>query len=166
MNRIRHKNDMVLGLITTAFSMFLIFGKITEQKVNTNQSGFFGRPDVWIRGLGILMLLISVILMVRAINFKKEETEDRFHFYIDSTVVGLVISLILYTVLLPKLGFIITALRFTVRERGLSFRTVPGKDWGGILIKCIITAAVLLVIFWIVFGKLLAIQLPTFDLFG
>ncbi|MBO6270601.1 MAG: tripartite tricarboxylate transporter TctB family protein [Clostridium sp.] len=174
MNRIRHKNDMVLGLITTAFSMFLIFGKITEQKVNTNQSGFFGRPDVWIRGLGILMLLISVILMVRAINFKKEETEDRFHFYIDSTVVGLVISLILYTVLLPKLGFIITtfaetfylALLFTVRERGLSFRTVPGKDWGGILIKCIITAAVLLVIFWIVFGKLLAIQLPTFDLFG
>ena len=53
-----------------------------------------------------------------------------------------------------------------MRERGLSFRTVPGKDWGGILIKCIITAAVLLVIFWIVFGKLLAIQLPTFDLFG
>lgn len=174
MNRIRHKNDMVLGIIMSAASMFLIFGKVTEQKVNTNQSGFFGRPDVWLRGLGVLLLLISVILIIRAIDFKNEGTEDKFHFYIDSTVIGLVISLILYTILLPKVGFMITtfaetfylALLFTVKERGLSFPTVPKKDWGGILLKCIITSAVLLVVFWIVFGKLLAIQLPTFELFG
>ena len=38
--------------------------------------------------------------------------------------------------------------------------------WGKLLVKGVLSAAVMLAVFWFIFGKLLSVQFPTFSLFG
>lgn len=177
MKRIKKMNDFVLGILMIFLSAFLVFGKITEVEVKTGQGGFLTRSDVWLRMMGVFLFVVSIILIIRAIGIGKKGQEHQaepFNFYLDSTVVAVVLSLVVYALALPKIGFFITTflmclylvVLFTIKEKSWTFRTVPANMWGKILFKGCVTAAVLLVVFWLVFGKLLAIQLPTFELFG
>ena len=155
MKCIKKMNDFVLGILMILLSAFLVFGKITETEVKTGQGGFLVRSDVWLR--------------------KKEgEEAEGFHFYLDSTVVAVIVSLIVYALALPKVGFMITTflmclylvILFSVKEQSLTFRTVPKALWGKLLVKGVLSAAVMLAVFWFIFGKLLSVQFPTFSLFG
>lgn len=176
MKMIKKMNDFVLGILVILLSAFLLFGKITETEVKTGQGGFLVRSDVWLRMMGLFLLVVAVILIIRSINFghKKDQEAEPFHFYIDSTVVAVTISLIAYALALPILGFFISTfvmcmylvILFSIKEKAWTFRSVPKEAWGKILAKGAVTAVVLLVVFWFVFGKLLAIQLPTFALLG
>ena len=171
---IKCMNDFVLGIIMTIFGLWLLLGKITEMEVQTGQGGFFARSDIWLRGMAALMIFVSVILIIRSINFKKEEVVEGFKFYLDSTVVATVIALVLYAVALPKLGFIISSLVITfylvflysVKENNWKVTALPKGQAGKLIIKSLVTSVIMLVVLWFVFGKLLAIQLPTFELFG
>lgn len=157
-------------------SAFLVFGKVTETEVKTGQGGFLVRSDVWLRMMGIFLAVVAVVLIIRAMDFSKKGNQEAepFHFYLDSTVVAVTASLIAYALALPKIGFFISTfvacmylvILFSVKEQSLTFRTVPKNAWGKLLIKGLVTAAILLVVFWFVFGKLLSIQLPEFSLFG
>ena len=171
---IKHMNDFVLGILMVAFGLFLVFGKITQMEVQTGQGGFFARSDIWLRGMAALLIFVSVVLIIRSINFKKADEVEGFKFYLDSTVVATVIALILYAVALPKLGFIISSLVITfylvflysVKENNWKVTSLPQGQLVKLLVKSVITSVVMLAVLWVVFGKLLAIQLPTFALFG
>ena len=175
MKKIRHMNDFVLSILTAILGVWLLFGKITQATVKTGQGGFMARSDIWLRMMAVFLLLISVALCVRAFIGKDFKEEDaKFHFYLDSTVIATVIALVVYAIALPKLGFFITTyagtfylmLLYSIKEKGWSFTTVPKEAWGKMLLKCVIVSAIFLFIFWLVFGKLLAVQLPEFELFG
>lgn len=174
MKAIKHMNDLILGILMIGVSAFLFFGKITEQEVQTAQGGFLARSDIWLRMMAVFLFIVSVTLIIRSINFKKEEITEKFSFYIDSTVIATVAALIVYAITLPLLGFFITTfvmtlylvLLYSVKEQGLKFTTAPKGTWGKLVLKSLITAAVLLIVFWVIFGKLLAIQLPEFSLMG
>ncbi len=171
---IKRKNDFVLSILAIITGLYLVFGKITEAEVKTGQGGFFARSDIWLRAMGAAMILVAVILAIRAIVKDPENEEDKkFHFYIDSTVIATVLMLIVYALALPKFGFFISTylgtlylmVLYSVKERGHSFKSIPKGDLGKILIKSLIISAIFLVVFWLVFGKLLAVQLPEFSLF-
>lgn len=174
MKAIRHMNDLILGILMIGVSAFLFFGKITEQEVQTSQGGFLARSDIWLRMMAVFLFAVSVVLIIRSINFKKEEIAEKFSFYIDSTVIATIIALIVYAIALPLLGFFFTTfvitlylvLLYSIKEQGLKFTAVPKGAWGKLALKSLITAAVLLIVFWLIFGKLLAIQLPEFSLMG
>ena len=74
-------NDFVLGILMTIFGLWLLFGKITEMEVQTGQGGFLARSDIWLRMLAVILILVSVILIIRSINFKKEEVVEGMHVY-------------------------------------------------------------------------------------
>lgn len=170
MKCIKKMNDFVLGILMILLSAFLVFGKITETEVKTGQGGFLVRSDVWLRMMGVFLVIVAVILIIRSFG---EEAEG-FHFYLDSTVVAVIVSLIVYALALPKVGFMITTflmclylvILFSVKEQSLTFRTVPKALWGKLLVKGVLSAAVMLAVFWFIFGKLLSVQFPTFSLFG
>lgn len=175
MKKVRHMNDFVLSIITAILGIWLLFGKITEAPVKTGQGGFMARSDIWLRMMAVLLIFMAIVLCIRAFVGKEFKEEDaKFHFYLDSTVIATVIALVLYAILLPKLGFFVTTfigtfylmLLYSVKEKAWKFSTVPKDAWGKILLKCVIASAIFLVIFWLVFGKLLAVQLPKFELFG
>ena len=175
MKKIRHMNDFVLSILTAILGVWLLFGKITQAPVKTGQGGFFARSDIWLRMMAVFLIVVAVALCVRAFIGKDFKEEDaRFHFYLDSTVVATVIALIVYAIALPKLGFFITTflgtfylmLLYSIKEKSWTFTTVPKEEWGKMLLKCLVVSAIFLVIFWVVFGKLLAVQLPEFELFS
>lgn len=174
MKAIKHINDFVLGILMVGVSAYLFLGKITETEVTMSQGGYFARSDVWLRMIAVMLFVVAVVLIIRSINFKKDEDVEKFHFYLDSTVVATVASLVAYAVALPIIGFFISTfamtfylvLLYSVKEQGLRFKEVPKSDWGKIILKSAITSAILLVVFWLIFGKLLAIQLPEFSLLG
>ena len=185
MKCIKKMNDFVLGILMILLSAFLVFGKITETEVKTGQGGFLVRSDVWLRMMGVFLVIVAVILIIRSFgkNIRNHafaasgadgEEAEGFHFYLDSTVVAVIVSLIVYALALPKVGFMITTflmclylvILFSVKEQSLTFRTVPKALWGKLLVKGVLSAAVMLAVFWFIFGKLLSVQFPTFSLFG
>ena len=175
MKKIKHMNDFVLSILTMILGIWLLFGKITEAPVNTGQGGFIARSDIWLRMVAVLIILVSVAIMVRSIVGKNFKAEDgKLHFYLDGTIIATVIGLIVYAILLPLLGFFITTyigtfylmLLYSVKEKSWTFRTVPKEQWAKILIKCAAASGIFLLIFWLIFGKLLAVQLPELTLFG
>ena len=163
MKCIKKMNDFVLGILMILLSAFLVFGKITETEVKTGQGGFLVRSDVWLRMMGVFLVIVAVILIIRSFGKKEGEEAEGFHFY-----------LIVYALALPKVGFMITTflmclylvILFSVKEQSLTFRTVPKALWGKLLVKGVLSAAVMLAVFWFIFGKLLSVQFPTFSLFG
>ncbi|WP_347559838.1 tripartite tricarboxylate transporter TctB family protein [Clostridium sp. AM58-1XD] len=126
------------------------------------------RPDVWLQMIAVLLFLVAVILVVSSLDFAGKAEKEGFHFVLDSTILLTVAALILYAVLLPAAGFIPTTFLMTVfltavytlKEEKLCVRGLDKKDMIRIGRKSVITGAVLLVILWLVFAKLLAIQLP------
>ena len=172
MKCIKKMNDFVLGILMILLSAFLVFGKITETEVKTGQGGFLVRSDVWLRMMGVFLVIVAVILIIR--SFGKKEGEEAAGFHLDSMVVAVIVSLIVYALALPKVGFMITTflmclylvILFSVKEQSLTFRTVPKALWGKLLVKGVLSAAVMLAVFWFIFGKLLSVQFPTFSLFG
>ena len=170
---IRHWNDFILGVLMIFVGLFLLFGNLTNRPVSTGQGGWLARPDIWLRIMAVLMLVISVCLIIRALNLKKTEDVEAFRFHVDSTQIGTVVALILYSLLLPVFGFFITTfcatfylvLLYSIKEKGLSFKTVPKGNRGKMILKSLIISAISLGIFWLIFGYLLAIQLPGFELF-
>ena len=165
---LKKPNDFVLGILMIGVSLFLFFGKITDNAPASSQGGMLARPDVWIQMIAGILVAVSVILIIKSVDLKGCAEAERFHFALDSTVVSITAVLILYALLLPVIGFFVTTFAaifflvflFTVREEKLVMRKLTKKDALRIAIKSTLTALVMLVILWLVFAKLLAIQLP------
>ena len=68
MKCIKKMNDFVLGILMILLSAFLVFGKITETEVKTGQGGFLVRSDVWLRMMGVFLVIVAVILIIRSFS--------------------------------------------------------------------------------------------------
>ena len=172
---IKHKNDFVLAAFSMVLSVFLLFGKITASTVPTGQGGLLARSDVWLRMIAGIMLLTSLMLLLRSLFKVKDLPKDSgtFHFYLDGTIIAIIAILVTYTIALPLLGFMISTflaqalltILFTVRERGYTWKALPREEMRKIIIRSLVISAILLLIYYLVFGVALSLQLPKFDLF-
>ena len=168
MKGIKKTNDFVLGIIMIVVSLCLFFGKVTTNVPEISQGGYLARADVWLQMIAVLLGAASIILIITSLDFKKTGKSEKFEFVIDSTILLTVAALIIYAALMPIIGFMITTFvmvlfltfLYTVREEKRQFSQLEMADWLRLVKKGVITAAVMLIILWLVFGKLLAIQLP------
>ena len=165
---IKKANDFILGIFMIAVSAFLFFGKVTSNVPEVSQGGLIARPDVWIQMVAVLLFIVAVILVILSMDITGKAEKEAFHFVLDSTVILTIGALILYAVLLPKAGFAVTTFLmtafltalYTLKEEKRSVKSLDKREIIRIGRKSIITGAVLLIILWLVFGRLLAIQLP------
>ena len=86
-------NDFLLGVMMMGVSLYLLIGEIATNIPKTSQGGYLSRADVWIKMLAIMLLLVSIILVFKSINFKKGETK-KFEFFLDGAIVSTIIGLI------------------------------------------------------------------------
>lgn len=169
MKVIRKANDFVLGILMILLSVGLFFGKVTSNVPEVSQGGPISRPDVWLQMIAAILFVISVILVVSSLNFgKKDIKEEKFQFKMGSTAMLTIAALIIYAALLPIVGFVVVTLvitsfltaLYTLEEEKLSIKKIQKADIIRIGRKSLITGVIMLGILWIVFGKILAIQLP------
>lgn len=116
MNRLfRNGNDFLLGVVMLALSAFLLISPdVAKEQIMANMGGFFARADVYIKMLAFILLILSVILILKSINFKKSEDVKPLNIKITREVSLSAAALVLYVLLLPVAGFIPTSFIFVV----------------------------------------------------
>lgn len=166
---IKKMNDFVLSLIMIVLSLFLIFGNVTEGGTTMGQGGPLAKPDVWLKLLAALMLVFSVILLIKSISFKRDgQDKEKFSFALNSTVILTIVGLSIYTALLPVIGFFVSTfllsmflcLLFSIKENKKSIKTMGKNEWFAYILRSFGFSLVMLLVLYLVFGKLLAIHLP------
>ncbi len=165
---IKKANDFVLGILTLSISAFLFFGEVTTNLPNSSQGGPLARADIWLQMIAVLLAIVSLVLVVSSLDFRKSAERESFHFILDSTILLTVAALIAYAILLPIIGFFISTflmvgfltMLYTIKEEQKTLKDLTKADIKRMVKKSILTAVILLVILWLVFAKFLAIQLP------
>lgn len=169
MKRIKTMNDFILGIMMLAFSLFLLFSdKIVTNMPVVTMGGYFARADVYIHLLATILGIVALVLIGKSINFKKDAEVTGFSFLINNTILISAAILILYTLLLPVIGFIISTFLaifflcalYTVKEENKTLKEYRGKALGKMLLRSGIYSVVLVVVLKIIFTYGLSVQLP------
>jgi hypothetical protein len=160
-------NDFVAGLLLLGFGVFLATSNaVTDGEAATNVSQYLVGADTYLRVLGLLIAALSIVLAVRAINFKKTQETGAFVFVLKLETVLTVILLIIYIILLPKVGFRIITFFLTFFLTCLYMR----KEFNGsqftrrLIIRkgliALIFSLILVAVVYLIFTKLLKAALP------
>lgn len=169
MKLIKTMNDFILGIMMLALSFFLLFSdKIVTNMPAVTMGGYFARADVYIHLLAIILGIVSLVLIGKSINFNKDAAVTGFSFQMNSTILISAIVLILYTLVLPIIGFIVSTFLaifllctlYTVKEDNKSLKEYKGKALGKILLRSAIYSVILVVVLKIIFTYGLSVQLP------
>jgi len=103
---IRSVNDLIIGIALFLLGVYILFTKhVMQGTADTGAGGILVRPDVYVRVIGGGIALFSLILSLKAINFKKSERTTGFKFAMNKEVAFTVAALILYVFLLPLITF-------------------------------------------------------------
>ncbi|HKL99534.1 MAG TPA: tripartite tricarboxylate transporter TctB family protein [Mobilitalea sp.] len=168
MKVIKVMNDFVLGVIMLLLSIYLF---LTDQVVNrvpkTAQGGFFARADVYIYVLAAILGIVSLIIIIKSLNFKKEEVKG-FTFAINDTIIYTVIALVLYVLVFSIVGFIISTfvmvlflcMMYSVKEQNKKLKEYTKKELIKTSFRALIYSVVTVIILKLVFENGLSVQLP------
>lgn len=167
---IRNGNDFLLGLVMLSISTFLVVSPyiVKGGVISGVGGGFFARADVYIKMLASFLLLLSIILIIKSINFKRSEHVKPLNIRITKEAALSAVALVLYVFLLPVVGFVITSFAL-IFFLVLLYMNKESKDEAASgdkkqLIRRIIIAAiysaVLVAILYIIFTQLLGSVLP------
>lgn len=168
MKAIKVMNDFVLGVIMLVLSIYLF---LTDQVVNrlpkTEQGGFFARSDVYIYMLAAILGIVSLIIIIKSLNFKKEEVR-KFKFAINDTIIYTVVALVLYVLLFSTVGFIISTfimvlflcMMYSVKEKNEKLKEYTKQELIKMIIRAFIYSIATVIILKLVFENGLSVQLP------
>ncbi|NCB02639.1 MAG: tripartite tricarboxylate transporter TctB family protein [Spirochaetia bacterium] len=166
---IKNMNDFILGCIMLVFGLFIFLNKgIIKNNVATNTGGMFARADVYIRMLAGLIAFLAFLLIIKAINFSKSKEVKGFRFVLNKEIALTALSLIIYTYVLPRIGFAISTsilmfllvLMLSVRELTGGERKVTKKELYKLLLISLIYTIVLVIVVYLIFSQLLGVSLP------
>ena len=153
---------LVLGL-------YIIFNKgIIKNNVALNTGGIFARADVYIRMIAGLIAFLAFLLILKSINFSKSKEVKGFIFVMNKEIALTALSLVVYTFVLPRIGFTISTsvlmfflvFMLSVRELTGGERKLTRKELHKLLLISVIYTIVLVVVVYLVFSKLLGVSLP------
>ena len=163
-------NDFVIGLALLALGVFILFtDKVVEGNVVTGNGGFLVRPDVYVRMLGGCLAFFAAVLALKSINWTRSKDTKKFTFVLSREIILTIVALIAYVDLLPiihffaapfLLCFLLTNLFFK-KEISATETECPEKK--GIIRRLVIAAvysALLTVVVWLLFSKVLTVALP------
>lgn len=165
---IKKMNDFVLAVIMLVLGLVLLLGNFTVGGTTMGQGGLLARPDMWLKAIAALMVFFSIVLGIKSLSFKKGEEQEKFTFAINWTVVLTLVALVLYTIFLPIIGFFISTFLlsfflctlYAIKEDDKKVKELTRQEWVRYLLRSLIFSAVMVVLLYLIFGKLLAIQLP------
>ena len=103
---IRSVNDIVIGSALLLLGIFILVTKhVMQGTADTGSGGILVRPDVYVRVIGGCIAFFSLILILKAFNFRKSEKTEGFAFALNKEVALTVAALVLYAFLLPIIRF-------------------------------------------------------------
>lgn len=165
---IKKANDFVLGILMLLVGLYVMFAKNTVSHIAKNGlGGFWARPDVYMKGLAGGIILLSCILIIQSISFLKDESNvEKFSFYINKEIVLSTILLVIYTLVLSKIGFSISTFVLVVALVNIfSFKRIsqeddPKKGRIRLLVISLIYSVILVIVMYYVFTYAFGISLP------
>ena len=161
-------NDFCVVILVTAIGLFLCFSdRIVGMPVTgIPAGGILVRADMYIRLLGGMLLFLSLLLFIRNLNFNKSAQTEALHFPITPQAVLTIISLVVYTLLLPRLGFALNTFLISFFLVFLYMR-IENKNQPltrPILVRMLLTnivfSASLVALIYVLFGMVLRVSLP------
>lgn len=153
------KFDKISSLVFFILGLFIFLEsrKISESTLNTAIG-----PSVFPVAIGIALMVLSVVLFVETIKFKKtykiieketeKESNDEENKSNKKVFFIIIISTLLYILLLEKIGYVITTFLFLF----VAFQTLERSKW----ITSLIVAALFTGTIYIGFVKILGGNLP------
>ena len=165
---IRKMNDFVLSLIMIVLSLFLMFGEVTQGGSSLGQGGILSEADTYLKFIAFLLLVVSAIMFFRSFDFKRSGEKESFKFSMTILVALVALYLVIYTLVLPIIGFEISTFvlafllcfSFGVKEDDIALKDADFKVIGPILLRSLVFSILMVIALYLIFGKLLQIQLP------
>lgn len=170
---IKKVNDFILSIAMIAVSIFLLFSDNIVSNINIptdgSGGGFFARSDIYVRMLGAILAISSIILLIKSLSFKKEKKHvEKFTFAIRDSVCYITLSLIAYAILLPLIGFIVSTfimmfylcVLFTIKERNKKLKDCSKLELRNIGIRSLIYSFISVVALYVIFAQGLSVILP------
>ena len=164
---IRSTNDLLLAVLMGAASIFLLTSDKVITGVENGLGGAWAQASTYIHLLAGILLALSVLQLIYAINFKANGEHQKLHIPVSKEIIITAVTLVLYALRLPVLTFfpctlalnIILCGTFAMKENE-GDPELKGKLPKKQIVHIIIYAAVLTVVLWLLFTKVLKCVLP------
>lgn len=164
---IRSTNDLLLSLMMGGVSIFLLTSKKIITGVENGLGGIWAQASTYIHLLAGILLALSVLQLIYAINFKGGEEHKKLNIPVSREIIITAIALVLYALLLPRLTFfpctlalnIVLCGTFAMKENQGS-PELKGKLPKKQVIAIVIYSVVLTIVLWVLFTQILKCVLP------
>ena len=167
---IKNVNDFIIGIVLLALGIYVLTtDDIVQGNVSPGAGGPLVRPDVYVRLIGGFLAFFSAVLVIKAFNFSRSAEVKSFRFVLSREVVLTLVSLILYTILLPLIGFgvstflLIFALTCFYAHKEKTGEGKPLLSRKGMIREFVIAAiysALLVTAVYLIFSRVLHVTLP------
>jgi hypothetical protein len=167
---IRNVNDCIIGIALLALGVYVLTtNDIVQGNIATSAGGPLVRPDVYVRLIGGCMAFFAAILVIKAINFSGAAETRGFHFVISRETALTIAALIVYTLLLPLIGFAVSTFLliffltclYIRKEKSGAGKAVPaGKTLRRDLGVALAYSALLDLAVYLLFSRVLKVALP------
>ena len=161
-------NDFLVVVFMTSLGLFLCFSdKVAEGDLTQlHAGGILVRADMFIRLIGAILILLAGLLLVKNLNFDKSVETKALEFKTSSQALLTIASLIIYTFLLNKIGFAIDTfllsffLVFMYMRKENKDVAMTRPVLKRMLIMTTVFSVILVVVVYVIFGKILYVSLP------
>ena len=163
---IRSTNDLLLAILMAGVSIFLLSSDKIITGVENGLGGFWAQASSYITLLAGILLGLSVLQLIYAINFKGVGEHTGLHIPISKEIVITAVALVLYA-LLPVLTFfpctlvlnIVLCGTFALKENQGN-EELKGKLPKKQVLSIVIYSVALTVCLWLLFTQVLKCVLP------
>ena len=164
---IRSTNDLLLALLMGGASVFLLTSKKIITGVENGLGGPWAQASTYIHLLAGILLALSVLQLIMAVNFKGGGEHKQLSIPISREILITAAALVLYALLLPVLTFFPCTLALNIVLCGVFAMKenqgdpelkgrLPKKQ----LLAVVLYSVVLTVVLWVLFTQILKCVLP------
>lgn len=166
---IKSMNNLVLGVFSIALGIYLLTSKkIVANDIATGAGGRFAQAGTYVHLLAMILIGLAAILIIKSFNFKKSDDTTGFVFLWNKEIVITALSLIVYTYLLPRIGFtfstfpllFILVFVFSTKETTKGERKLTRQEVKKLLLLALLFSLAMLLVIYLVFSVLLKVTMP------
>lgn len=164
---IRNTNDLLLSVLMGILAVFLLTNQKIITGVENGLGGFWAQASTYIHLLAGILLGLSILQLLYAINFKGTDEHSGLKIPVSKEIIITAVTLVLYALLLPKLTFfpctlaliIILCGTFAMKENEADkerSQKLTKKE----IITIVVYSAILTIVLWVLFTQILKCVLP------
>ena len=167
---LKNTNDFIIGIALFILGIYVVFSRhIIHGNVPIHTGGPFLRPDVYVRIIGGFLAFCAAILVIKAINFSRTTGTKGFRFTVTREAVLTMVSMIIYTALLPHAGFVVstfllifflTCMYMRGEKTGHGKPPLTRKEILRDLTVILVYTVLLVLLVYLIFTRVLYVALP------